>query len=449
MKIITKLMAGLCLVSLSYMPSQAQQFQSHEQLMRNLLEVQQINAMNGALPQNHSSKTTSLDRALISIFKDKRTDKNTWIDHNYDSTAYTNISGKHSEFNYDAFNYWPDDHVFYNDISGHLGIIFAAEKWKQYKADSSRSYTLSRSDSIHYDADGKMLFYKQGQANGDYTLFRYTYGATGRRIRTIESAFDASSSSFDYIDTTLHRYGTGYIVSESPPGTFYDSIIFDNDGRVGARYHDSILYTYEYDADGYFSLVKTFTYSGVLRDSTVYNFNSDYRRYSFDYYRLANGNITIIVQQKLIGQSGLLDSVQQEGRFVSTGNIITYLHEDVSLDSYGNVSQVDRYDMDGFMTEIIRYQYEDVDLSTERPLAFTGFKVFPNPATSDVLHISTTEKYNSLALYNTDGQLLMQTHFEPRTESQITLSDLAPGSYVVTVRSDEGRQSSQTIVVQR
>ncbi len=450
MKIITKLMAGLCLVSLSYMPSQAQQFQSHEQLMRNLLEVQQINAMNGALPQNHSSKTTSPDRVIKSMVDVVRTDYNSWVDAEYDSVDYVNFPGQNSELRYSFLLYRPVKQLSDLDVYSYDGTKFAGQIWTTYKADTSLSYDFWQSDSIHYDTDGKILFYKTLYYNGDYNKYDYTYDASGRLSQKVQSHYDFASSTYDYIYTTDYRYGTGYRVYERSPAAQYDSVIFDSNGRVAASFRNTSTYSlYTYDSNGRTSTSKSFTFNGSITDSTIYSFNDDYRSYQYTSYTYSNGSINNIYDYKLVDQGGQLDSIIYQAKKASSGNILILDQYDITLDSYGNITKAEIYNKDGFMSAIKRFHYEDVILSSDQPLAFTEFKVFPNPATSDVLHISTTEKYNSLALYNTDGQLLMQTHFGPRTESQITLSDLAPGSYVVTVRSDEGRLSSQTIVVQR
>ena len=68
------------------------------------------------------------------------------------------------------------------------------------------------------------------------------------------------------------------------------------------------------------------------------------------------------------------------------------------------------------------------------------FSITPNPA-NDVLHIQCAEPIISVALFNINGQCVLQA-----TQTQINISHLPHGVYVVRVITEDGKNTQSKII---
>lgn len=83
-------------------------------------------------------------------------------------------------------------------------------------------------------------------------------------------------------------------------------------------------------------------------------------------------------------------------------------------------------------------------LGTELPDATTGFQYFPNPV-KDVLTISSKERIEKIALYNTIGQRVAEFN---DTSYTINMDSLPGGLYVLKARFENGKVTTAKIIKQ-
>ena len=70
-------------------------------------------------------------------------------------------------------------------------------------------------------------------------------------------------------------------------------------------------------------------------------------------------------------------------------------------------------------------------------------KVYPNPVV-DVLNVEAAGKVKSLSIYDLSGKVV-STHVMNAVKSQVNLSKLAPGVYVVNIETENGTQSVKVV----
>lgn len=75
-------------------------------------------------------------------------------------------------------------------------------------------------------------------------------------------------------------------------------------------------------------------------------------------------------------------------------------------------------------------------LSTDNRISPNRFKIYPNPS-SGMLNIESKEPIISIRIANIQGKLV---HLEPDITSTLDVSDLQPGTYVISVQTKQGVQ---------
>lgn len=93
--------------------------------------------------------------------------------------------------------------------------------------------------------------------------------------------------------------------------------------------------------------------------------------------------------------------------------------------------------------------FDNVSLTDNGLLSTPGFetatlKVYPNPV-KDILNISNTQNINSVEVFNLLGQKVLTKTTQNATNSQVDLSALAAGSYLVRITADNVTQTVKVI----
>jgi hypothetical protein len=74
-----------------------------------------------------------------------------------------------------------------------------------------------------------------------------------------------------------------------------------------------------------------------------------------------------------------------------------------------------------------------------------GITVYPNPA-SDHLIITAEYQIYDVSIFSTDGQLVYRSTGPLDWQTDVDVSDLLPGLYIVTVADQDGRESVHKVV---
>src|SRR5690606_10573796 len=90
-------------------------------------------------------------------------------------------------------------------------------------------------------------------------------------------------------------------------------------------------------------------------------------------------------------------------------------------------------------------QTEDYTLNIQENLSIDDFSknilnIYPNPTTS-MINIQTYSGIQNITVYNQLGQLVIS-----QKETQIDLSDTAPGIYIVQIHFENGASATQKII---
>ncbi len=411
-----------------------------------ILKAEKFNKLNSPA-KNQTRKTTSQDRRIKTGVYMYKYDTGSGFYTNYDSTIYTNNVGAYSEFSPFDYSYYYYSYTPYEQNFYPLFILesFAAKSSISYSADASRVYSLSDSTSYKYNSSGKLSEVYQQRSNG-YSLETFTYDASGRAIseRYIYENIGSGPPDTSYY---VYRYGTGYIVGQDADGGDTDSARIDASGRTLEYYYGNVLDSkYTYDTNGKLATIKIYD-GGVIESSITLNYNSTYNRYSYENIDL-NTSGSVVEKSVLTfrDKAGKLDSEIVEV-FDASGVLQSVDKTDIEIDNYGNMVKSETYNDTGDLIEFYHYTYEDVELDSKEPLlSFTKLTVFPNPTSNDILRVSASEEFSSIQIYNLSGQIIQRSDFRPRTETELSLTGLSSGSYILTVLSADGRTGTQAFV---
>ena len=88
-----------------------------------------------------------------------------------------------------------------------------------------------------------------------------------------------------------------------------------------------------------------------------------------------------------------------------------------------------------FLALVIQFSFAQVEVSQE----------FPNPASAAV-HISTNRDIEFVEVSNVNGQVLLQQHFNSRTNVELNVSRFEAGMYFVKVVTNEGLSQLKLVV---
>jgi len=90
------------------------------------------------------------------------------------------------------------------------------------------------------------------------------------------------------------------------------------------------------------------------------------------------------------------------------------------------------------------FAQDSIDFNNLKNDEITGFKLYPNPATSEVVYISTLKNdAKEIRIYDVFGELV---HRDRITSKNLNISKLSPGVYVVQVTENKKSITRKLVV---
>lgn len=126
----------------------------------------------------------------------------------------------------------------------------------------------------------------------------------------------------------------------------------------------------------------------------------------------------------------------------------TPFEAEVSLASYQGQDVVLGFEysgVDGAQFVLDDIMVAEGSLSTKDHLA-SKFEIYPNPV-KDIINISNTDNIlvNNVIVTDLNGRTVKSLNFDGVTETQINVSDLAAGVYMMNVTSDKGNMTKKIV----
>ena len=393
---------------------------------------------------------------------------------------YSGLHGSIFDFNEMKYNFptTPYDYdvpmggvSFYIPRSMNI-LCDTAYAWTQNK--TTGHYSLSRSNYANYDANANLLSY-----------YNINVDTTGNPDIRYENTFDASNRItaniwFAHPAATWDTSAARYFVYNSSGQLVQDSISSDSAG-VWTR---QTRYVYNYDPSGNLIVVTEFDWNPAasawvnsinymlgyystgnlqtvfvtedtgkgmfpaFKDTLGYAAGYNY----FNYYRedefTDTGLVTAATIHKYVGSAGVPDSVSTSELiyfFTSSGVVAQTIKFDdyYYYDTYGNpVGKVGYIDLGtGFKYNSAQnFFYEGLTGVNNLPEQ-ADILIYPNPATNAVnLKMSNVAlgKDITINITNTLGQTIKTQSATAQSNMQVSISDLAPGTYLMYIKDSNG-----------
>jgi YD repeat-containing protein len=283
--------------------------------------------------------------------------------------------------------------------------------------------------------------------------FRYAYDTNNRLIEEVDST--------DIIRRWLYTYdANGNLLSHEQQELYF----------TGWQPYVRTLYTY--DAAGnndtsYWQLSQTGGYKSLYRDINVYNGNLLVTKYSDNYDEAAG---VWEKNMKQVHKYGIGDRKETDSGFLWKDAVgyeywayrnyqYNSLGQNIVVDSkggWGNDRMTIAYNDDGWITQEksnsseMRYYYQVVPTESVAgaPSPVADITLYPNPA-RDVLQLRIVLKDSKpcmATIYDSNGRLLRQWQEKSSTTRTIPISDLQPGTYILTISNGSEKQSQQFVV---
>jgi hypothetical protein len=142
----------------------------------------------------------------------------------------------------------------------------------------------------------------------------------------------------------------------------------------------------------------------------------------------------------------IVDSASSTGNYISAGSIIDadYTTNTTPMVVYGFVSGTQTNDA-------YKYQYDDFKIQLSPVLGVakmnsSKFNAYPNPVTDGKLYISSdNNSEKKVAIFTVLGQKVLDA--KTKNNSEINVSQLAKGAYILTVTED-GKSDSKKLIIQ-
>jgi len=91
------------------------------------------------------------------------------------------------------------------------------------------------------------------------------------------------------------------------------------------------------------------------------------------------------------------------------------------------------------------YRFARADAGISEQLSAATFAITPNPGNDNIL-ISTENQFDKIAIYSTDGQLVLTTTMDAMSK-QLNVQELAKGSYIVELSTNATREVQRFIKI--
>lgn len=155
----------------------------------------------------------------------------------------------------------------------------------------------------------------------------------------------------------------------------------------------------------------------------------------------AQNGVTLAIKSLLADDgsenTGTFIAVDASGDYILGGGFGHYLY-----DMHGNqvINGGGRFDF--FVAKLANESCSPMSLED---LEEQGLEIFPNPAT-DVLQIKTNQQMQSVKVFSMLGQLLIATNHLTATESNLDISNLQTGTYVLKISTIKGEMVEKLVV---
>lgn len=312
--------------------------------------------------------------------------------------------------NQDTANF-PDRHYVNsfdasNRIVSNTIFLHPASTWD---TSGVRYFTYNGSGQLTQDS---LFTYISGVKSPD-KKYVYTYDVSGRPASVASYAWNSTGSSwFHDLNYDMSYYGTGNL----------QSILISEDTGTGMfpAIKDSLGYTAPYS---YFTSYSEFQYTdtGRIQDAAI---------------------------KKHIGSNGFPDSVNTiELVYFYTGSGVIaqdiYFSDYYYYNSHNNpVAWLEYINFgSGYRYNSLENYFYEPLTAVANVAAQYGVTIYPNPASDIVnLKLSTAAigKNITISITNTLGQLVKTQSAVAQNNMQVSISDLAPGTYLIYVRETNG-----------
>lgn len=90
------------------------------------------------------------------------------------------------------------------------------------------------------------------------------------------------------------------------------------------------------------------------------------------------------------------------------------------------------------------YGQDEALLAHSLPTEISGFKLYPNPATSDIVYVTTEQNaIKEIRIFNVFGELVLRDRISIKT---LNISRLCPGVYMIQVIENEKSITRKLVV---
>ncbi|UPT70734.1 MAG: T9SS type A sorting domain-containing protein [Flavobacterium sp. JAD_PAG50586_2] len=157
-----------------------------------------------------------------------------------------------------------------------------------------------------------------------------------------------------------------------------------------------------------------------------------------------NFDLTVGASQSAIGQTTVVDSFINDSDAEYTTHTATYTAAEDGIHYFGIHNNSDPGAVQTFLF------LDTIELTTNlsnNEVVANSFNVSPNPASSLVTISNTTDALiNSASIVDMNGRVVKNLKVANLTETQINVSDLAKGVYMINVSSDKGNVTKKLVI---
>ena len=342
------------------------------------------------------------------------------------------------------------------------------------KNRSTGHYSPSRSTYAGYDANNNLLSYYNIYADTTYNPdLSYANKFDASNKITANIWFGRSGAAWDTSAARYFTYNTaGQLIQDSmfsyASGVWYPQkkykYSYDGSGKpilinafdwdtTALKWFNSSNYAISYYGTGNLQSVFVTQDTGTgmfpaYKDSLGYASGYNYFNYYLAYSFTDTGRTVNAIMHKYIGSSGLPDSVNTSELiyFYTSGGIVAqtlYFNDYYYYNTYGDpVAWVQYLNMgSGYKYNAQEnFFYETLTGVADVPNK-TDISIYPNPANNVVnLKLSNTaiDKNITINIINTLGQIVKTQTATAQSTMQVSVSDLAPGTYLMYIKETNG-----------
>jgi len=307
---------------------------------------------------------------------------------------------------------------------------------EQIIAGSNYIYSISVADidsdgdmdvfaNLHHNSDtNKLVWYKNTDGNGTFS---------GENIIEIGEEFYGSGGGSILLHFDLDNDGDQDLITSYERHQSSKLIWYENTDGQGNLSSSQELYQFEYNPLSDFASIVSLGYSDINGDGKIDIIASTF------FYDPPVSAFDIVWLENIDGQ-GLFGSPQDIHNYITYSMSFYDLDNDGDndvLSNYGNESNAADFNNDGLLdvvssssgdNKVAWYQNGVLGIEDNNK---NDFILYPNP-TNGILHINAKQEIVLVEVYNLVGQKIIETN------SEVNLSNLVTGIYIVKIFDDNG-----------